>query len=77
MYEHDGTFDWAMRRDASCVCSDAVGTWDESFFLYSEETDFALRAAERDFTLRFVAESRACIAAAKETSHHDCSRCSP
>jgi N-acetylglucosaminyl-diphospho-decaprenol L-rhamnosyltransferase len=31
----------------------AVGPWDESFFLYSEETEFALRAADLGFTLWF------------------------
>jgi N-acetylglucosaminyl-diphospho-decaprenol L-rhamnosyltransferase len=59
-YEQDGTFDWATGA-AMCMsraCLDSVGSWDESFFLYSEETDFALRAAERGFTLRFVADSR-------------------
>jgi GT2 family glycosyltransferase len=28
-----------------------IGPWDESFFLYSEETEFALRAADRGWTL--------------------------
>lgn len=28
-------------------CHDELGGWDESFFLYSEETDFCLRAADR------------------------------
>src|SRR5262249_15634965 len=28
-----------------------VGPWDESFLLYSEETEFALRAADRGWTL--------------------------
>jgi GT2 family glycosyltransferase len=58
-YEHDGTFDWATGA-AMCIsraCLDTVGSWDESFFLYSEETDFALRAAQRGFALRFVAAS--------------------
>jgi GT2 family glycosyltransferase len=60
-YEHDGTFDWATGA-AMCIsraCLDSVGPWDDSFFLYSEETDFALRAAERGFALRFVADSLA------------------
>jgi len=60
MYEHDGTFDWATGA-AMCIsraCLEAVGPWDDSFFLYSEETDFALRAQKRGFALRFVADSR-------------------
>jgi N-acetylglucosaminyl-diphospho-decaprenol L-rhamnosyltransferase len=35
----------------SRACREAVGPWDESFFLYSEETDFALRAADLGFRL--------------------------
>lgn len=48
--------DWAtgaamlISRD----CSARVGAWDESFFLYSEETDFALRARDEGFALRFT-----------------------
>jgi N-acetylglucosaminyl-diphospho-decaprenol L-rhamnosyltransferase len=34
-------------------CVDAVGPWDESFFLYSEETEFALRARDHGFALRY------------------------
>ena len=30
----------------SSECMSAAGGWDESFFLYSEETDFALRARD-------------------------------
>jgi len=38
---------WLISRP----CLDAVGDWDESFFLYSEETDYALRAADAGFRL--------------------------
>lgn len=31
-----------------------VGPWDESFFLYSEETDYALRVRDAGLTLRYV-----------------------
>jgi GT2 family glycosyltransferase len=34
-------------------CADAIGPWDESFFLYSEETDFAYRARQAGFRIRF------------------------
>jgi len=53
--------DWAtgaamlISRD----CSSTVGCWDESFFLYSEETDFALRARDRGFRLRFTPAAEA------------------
>ena len=48
--------DWALgaavlvRRE----CYESVGPWDESFFLYSEETDFCLRARDAGWTTRFV-----------------------
>ena len=36
----------ARRSSSRAACWDAVGPWDESYFLYSEETDFALRARD-------------------------------
>ena len=53
--------DWAVGAVMliSRACFDAVDGWDESFFLYSEETDFALRARDAGFRLRFVPEARA------------------
>lgn len=33
-------------------CWDDVGPWDETFFLYGEETDYALRARDRGWALR-------------------------
>jgi len=45
-YRSRHTVDWAegaaLMIDAGCLR--AAGGWDESYFLYSEETDFALRA---------------------------------
>jgi GT2 family glycosyltransferase/glycosyltransferase involved in cell wall biosynthesis len=55
-YDNPGWADWAtgaawlVRR----ACLDAVGPFDERFFLYSEETDFALRAGAAGFALRYV-----------------------
>ena len=48
--------DWATGSvmAVSQACLTAVGNWDETFFLYSEETDFALRARDRGFELRLV-----------------------
>ncbi|HEX6419756.1 MAG TPA: glycosyltransferase family 2 protein [Acidimicrobiales bacterium] len=40
-------------------CLDATGTWDESYFLYSEETDFADRARRAGF--RVVYEPAAVV----------------
>ncbi len=38
----------------SLEVSTAIGPWDETYFLYSEETDFALRAADAGYELRFT-----------------------
>lgn len=60
-YERSGPVDWALGAvlAISRECIDVVGRWDESFFLYSEETDFCLRARDRGFLTWFVAESSA------------------
>jgi GT2 family glycosyltransferase len=39
-------------------CNSSVGDWDESFFLYSEETDFAARARLQGYQIRYVPDSR-------------------
>jgi N-acetylglucosaminyl-diphospho-decaprenol L-rhamnosyltransferase len=48
--------DWATGAAmfVSRECSRAVGEWDETFFFYSEETDFALRARDLGFVLRYT-----------------------
>lgn len=58
-YEHDRWADWASGAAMllSRACLDAVGEWEEGFFLYSEETDYALRARDAGFGLRYVAEA--------------------
>jgi GT2 family glycosyltransferase len=47
-YETRGRADWATGAALMVPreCHDSLGGWDESFFLYSEETDFCLRAAD-------------------------------
>lgn len=47
-YSSPHQVDWALGAVllVSRSCWDRVGPWDESFFLYSEETDFCLRAKE-------------------------------
>jgi N-acetylglucosaminyl-diphospho-decaprenol L-rhamnosyltransferase len=47
-YELPHVVDWALGAALlfSRTCYDAVGGWDESYFLYSEETDFCLRARD-------------------------------
>ncbi|WP_117210338.1 glycosyltransferase [Allorhizocola rhizosphaerae] len=60
-YRTDTTVDWAtgavMLMSAQCLA--ATGPWDESFFLYAEETDFALRARDRGFRTVLVARAEA------------------
>jgi GT2 family glycosyltransferase/glycosyltransferase involved in cell wall biosynthesis len=60
-YERPGVADWATGAAmlVSRACLDEVGPWDESFFLYSEETDFALRARDRGHALRYEPGARA------------------
>ena len=60
-YAEPTVADWAtgaamlVTRD----CLDATGRWDESYFLYSEETDFALRARDCGFLTRLVPAAEA------------------
>jgi N-acetylglucosaminyl-diphospho-decaprenol L-rhamnosyltransferase len=52
-YERAGCFAWATGAAmlVSAPAIRAIGPWDESFLLYSEETEFALRAADRGWML--------------------------
>lgn len=47
--------DWAegSTQLVSADCLRSCGPWDESFFLYSEETEFELRARDHGFATRF------------------------
>ncbi|WP_084469482.1 glycosyltransferase family 2 protein [Jiangella gansuensis] len=58
-YVHGATADWAT--GAAMFISrrtlDAVGLWDEGFFLYSEETDYALRARDAGYRLTYVPDA--------------------
>lgn len=60
-YDADATPDWAegSTQLVSRACLDACGPWDESYFLYSEETEFHLRAGARGFGVRYVADAGA------------------
>jgi GT2 family glycosyltransferase len=53
--------DWAtgalMALSADCLA--ACGPWDESFFLYSEETEYCLRARDAGFATRLRPEASA------------------
>jgi N-acetylglucosaminyl-diphospho-decaprenol L-rhamnosyltransferase len=60
-YRSPGPADWAtgavMLISAECLA--ACGPWDESFFLYSEETEFALRARDHGYRTRYVPAAEA------------------
>lgn len=60
-YDADAHPDWAegSTQLVAGVCFEACGPWDESFFLYSEETDFHLRARARGFAVTYVAAAGA------------------
>lgn len=60
-YDADARPDWAegSTQLVSRACLDACGPWDESLFLYSEETDFHLRAGALGHGLAYVAAARA------------------
>lgn len=59
VYARPADVDWALgaAMAVSRSCLEAVGPWDESFFLYSEETDFCLRARDAGWRVRYVPES--------------------
>lgn len=54
-YDRPHPVDWALGAVllVSAECLQAVGPWDESFFLYSEETDYCLRARRSGFATRY------------------------
>jgi N-acetylglucosaminyl-diphospho-decaprenol L-rhamnosyltransferase len=54
-YSSARVVDWAVGAALlmSRECYQALGGWDESFFLYSEETDLCLRARDMGFLTRY------------------------
>ena len=58
-YERPGPADWATGAVLliSAACLAAVGRWDESFLLYSEETDFLLRARDAGLATWYVPDA--------------------
>jgi N-acetylglucosaminyl-diphospho-decaprenol L-rhamnosyltransferase len=60
-YRDPRATDWATGAAMliSAACLSACGPWDESFFLYSEETDYALRARDRGYLTWFVPDAEA------------------
>lgn len=60
-YDRETVTDWAEGSTLliSAECWRRCAPWDESFFLYSEETDFALRARDVGFVTRYVPAAQA------------------
>jgi N-acetylglucosaminyl-diphospho-decaprenol L-rhamnosyltransferase len=58
-YRSDGLVDWASGAALAVAARTRrqVGEWDETFFLYSEETDFQRRARSKGLTVAFVRQS--------------------
>lgn len=60
-YETEQDVDWAegSTQLVDAGCWEQCGAWDEEFFLYSEETEFHLRAGDRGCAVRYVPSARA------------------
>ncbi|HET9654075.1 MAG TPA: glycosyltransferase family 2 protein [Kineosporiaceae bacterium] len=60
-YTREAVTDWAEGSTLLIGRTgwDRCGPWDEGFFLYSEETDFALRLRDAGLVTRFVPSARA------------------
>ncbi|BBH68018.1 glycosyl transferase family 2 [Actinoplanes sp. OR16] len=60
-YERESAADWAAGSAMliSRECWDKVGAWDESFFLYSEETEYSLRARDAGYVTRLAPDALA------------------
>jgi N-acetylglucosaminyl-diphospho-decaprenol L-rhamnosyltransferase len=58
-YERKATVAWASGAVMliSVKCQEVIGAWDEAFFLYSEETDYAIRARQAGLTVNYVPEA--------------------
>jgi N-acetylglucosaminyl-diphospho-decaprenol L-rhamnosyltransferase len=59
VYEQPYVIDWAVGAALMITreCFDLLDGWDESFFLYSEETDFSLRARDHGLVTRYEPRS--------------------
>lgn len=60
-YRYQHVADWAggAAMLISAPCDRAVGPWDEQFFLYSEEVDYAARVRAAGFRVEYVPGARA------------------
>src|SRR6185503_20085012 len=60
-YAEECAVDWAEGSIMliNRACWDACGPWDESFFLYSEETEYALRVRDHGFAMILAPQAHA------------------
>lgn len=60
-YDRAQPCDWALGAVMliSRECYEKLGGWDESYFLYAEETDFCLRARDKGWLTWYVPEATA------------------
>ena len=58
-YARPHDVDWATgaAMAVSPACREAVGDWDESFFLYSEEVDYCRRTRDAGLAVRYVPDA--------------------
>ena len=57
-YEHNVSWAEGSAQLISAECWNECGEWDESYFLYSEETEFDLRVQDHGFAVRFVPDAQ-------------------
>ncbi|WP_188188522.1 glycosyltransferase [Nonomuraea sp. SYSU D8015] len=69
-YAREGTADWATGAAwlVARACLEALGPLEERYFLYSEETEYMLRAGERGFAVRYQPRARAVHLGGEQTS---------
>ena len=60
IYDRDGFIEWATGAILAVAARarGAVGDWDESFFLYSEEVDYQRRVRESGFLVAYVRQAQ-------------------
>lgn len=60
-YDYRHPVDWAIGAAMliSAACDRVVGAWDERFFLYSEEVDYAARVRAAGLRVEYVPQARA------------------
>lgn len=60
-YRRAGTVDWASGAVVmvAAACDTAVGAWDETYFLFSEEVDYAERIRRHGYALVYLPDAQA------------------